>query len=1007
VANFRLGSVEGIVTSNIQGAERERMSDTSDGVTLPFSLHRNPGVTCSQKLSSSYAGSQENDDEVIIEDEIINQKLSVDGVTRGKSSVFESEKSSVDDIMVISHTNIPPRISPSAAARIKREVRRAYLERHKKRCVESSEYSYKRDKMKHSVRVPNLSAFNDTTSKAVECLPIQNKSQHRHNNTDISGNVDKSAALCKSSTFSSKHGNIVSRTEVSKPENKPVVSLNTVRTLADRWLTVEGTSISVKSANEDILPISEKNNRGNSTIMCKNEMSPAAASYRQTESTLPLVDCEILECKITHHKSKNADACTATCENLIPVTTNSGIVSGLSSAAPKVSVESESSKNVVFSRMPSDVRNQPEFSSGCKISLSRSKTSQSKIENKVVTHPRTDSNMVKQCALSSEHLQVSLSKVNTKKTDVREDKRVIKASGNSCSQNVVCPLSHLKTDNDVHSVQVENVSSIQPCISDPKHSAVLQSKSLLEVSTSMHESNKSSIDCNVVEQRPAANLNQEKSSSPHVTDVTNIKCLMSRVKKPSPVTVTIERESDTLISTVRSTLPSHQEAKIVRGPAERCEPLNSINSSVHMRGESVKCNLLKSSEVFLTSSSEKQVSVLPGNMHNYSLERGKETCNEEPPSSTKKVESVNKLHNYISLLFLDTERQENKTWRLSSDEGQKTKFTSIKEDMLVQNQNVVAEIRQSSSHTISTPCKANTSTTHEQIVHISLCSDVESKSKEACRSPEVKEKKTSDCTARNNNIFDVQNSTTPGSPSGSSVTCTRNSATIHTQSPTGLCNTPGKDFMQPAATISEAQVTHSQSQSFKLSYEISQHPRRFCRNAFDVLMTAQKNSRKKTPSKRLSRFSPIKCVVTNQSPRSWRYRTVSPNKAKASKALNFESGGTEKKSGSLPSRNSENQSSMSEVSYSDEYVANFEAIIAEVFKDRDLLSLLSEEEVTIVTSFWKLENQVKKLYVRMLGRKYTWHRVSDIKYDEIHVPAAFAELEVSGFVTSGLYKVCN
>jgi hypothetical protein len=39
----------------------------------------------------------------------------------------------------------------------------------------------------------------------------------------------------------------------------------------------------------------------------------------------------------------------------------------------------------------------------------------------------------------------------------------------------------------------------------------------------------------------------------------------------------------------------------------------------------------------------------------------------------------------------------------------------------------------------------------------------------------------------------------------------------------------------------------------------------------------------------------------------------------------------------------------------------------------------------------------------MLSRKYTWHRVSDIKYDDINVPAAFIELELLGLITSGMY----
>jgi heme oxygenase len=69
-----------------------------------------------------------------------------------------------------------------------------------------------------------------------------------------------------------------------------------------------------------------------------------------------------------------------------------------------------------------------------------------------------------------------------------------------------------------------------------------------------------------------------------------------------------------------------------------------------------------------------------------------------------------------------------------------------------------------------------------------------------------------------------------------------------------------------------------------------------------------------------------------------------------------------------------------------------------------MLSVLREEEVNVVTSFCHLEHQVKELYIRMLSRKYAWHRVLDIKYDDIDVPAAFTVLEISGLITSGMYN---
>jgi hypothetical protein len=122
----------------------------------------------------------------------------------------------------------------------------------------------------------------------------------------------------------------------------------------------------------------------------------------------------------------------------------------------------------------------------------------------------------------------------------------------------------------------------------------------------------------------------------------------------------------------------------------------------------------------------------------------------------------------------------------------------------------------------------------------------------------------------------------------------------------------------------------------------------------------------------------------------------------AKRVLKFGSFDTKKKLGSF--EQPENQSSVPDLFYKREFVSYFELIIGEVVKDKDMLSVLSEEEVNVVTNFWKLEQQVKKLYIRMLSRKYTWHRVSDIKYDDIDVPAAFTELEISGLITSGMYN---
>ena len=91
----------------------------------------------------------------------------------------------------------------------------------------------------------------------------------------------------------------------------------------------------------------------------------------------------------------------------------------------------------------------------------------------------------------------------------------------------------------------------------------------------------------------------------------------------------------------------------------------------------------------------------------------------------------------------------------------------------------------------------------------------------------------------------------------------------------------------------------------------------------------------------------------------------------ATRALKFDSCDTKKKLGSLAQP--ETQSSVPELSYKRECVPYFELIISEVLKSKNMLSVLNEEDLNVVTSFWKLEHQVKKFNIRMFSRIYTWY----------------------------------
>jgi hypothetical protein len=298
---------------------------------------------------------------------------------------------------------------------------------------------------------------------------------------------------------------------------------------------------------------------------------------------------------------------------------------------------------------------------------------------------------------------------------------------------------------------------------------------------------------------------------------------------------------------------------------------------------------------------------------------------------------------------------------------------------------------------ISIACEESPSIEYEHIAcGAPLCSSVENGGKEIFLSPEIKRKKISDCTVRKSAESVLHNLEILGSSSGSSVTCMGSTGDTSKQSSILLFNTAGEDFVEPTVTVSELDIAQPQSQNLKLSHAISQHPRKYSlikSNSFERLMAGHKTPRKRSPSKKLSKSSPIRYVRNNRSP----FKQMNGH-ASANRVLKFDSCDTKKKLGSLAQP--DNQSTVPDLSYKRECVSYFESIIADILKDKDMLSVLSEEEVNVVTGFWKLEHQVKKLYIRMLSRKYTWHRVSDIKYDDINVPAAFTELELSGLITS-------
>jgi hypothetical protein len=938
-----------------------RKSDISDGVTLPINLRKSSGVICSEKLST-HAGSVENEKEdvMIIEDGTKSQDTPVGGASRGNMSVFQSKKETLahasedlvrkkcsdDDITVIKHIITSPRISLSDAKRIKRDVRKLYRERYKKLCAESSESGECTQSKVDSAatRLSSLSSGNSITAKADMGVPIQNEGQHRRNDTGISCNIYQNAVLSGNTTvLSAKNAKILTRSELSKVQNKPEVVLNTVRGLTNRETAGEDSSIELKNT-ENILLISEKNNTNSSTTVCESEMFQAASLYRRNKLTLPSADCEVSEGKVMHTENKKTGSCSVTNKNVMPVTTPSGLMAILPSGALECQVDRDPFENFASSKISLCVRRQHAFSSGHKMSLSRPMPLQKKNSNKDIIPGQTDSFMKRQCELSSEHSVVSPSQV--------------------CA-SVLPHGSTFETGNTLDNKRPPPPGAKVESIANKLHyyMAILCSGS------------------DSKEKEPCHHLSDEGQHTGFTSTNTNIlvqnKKVVSETGHDQSLSVSVACKESTSTT-------SRQAAHV--------SPLCS-------NGESKGKEIGLSPEVKRTKTSDStarhhSVSVLHDLEVPVSLPGSLVPCVGNTPPTQKPNSAF--LSSTAEQHYMEPAVTVRK---LETTQPQPCTTSSIHTEPAVTIRKLgTAQLQSCTTSGSPVACKESTSTECEQIAcGATLCSSVESKAKEICTSPESKRRKISDCTVRKSTESVPNKLEVPVSSCGSSAACVGSTDNTYKQTSTVLCNIAGED-VDRTVTVSELDVAQPQSQNFKLSREISQHPRKYSLiNSFEILLAGHKTPQKKSPSKKLSKSSPINYVRNNRSPYKRMYGSTSANRA-----LKFDGCHTEKKLGSLAEP--ENQSSVPELFFKKECVSYFEIIIAEVLEDKDMSLVLSEEDVKVVNRFRKLEYQEKKLYIRMLSRKYTWHRVSDIKYDDINVPAAFTELEISGLITSGMYN---
>jgi len=110
----------------------------------------------------------------------------------------------------------------------------------------------------------------------------------------------------------------------------------------------------------------------------------------------------------------------------------------------------------------------------------------------------------------------------------------------------------------------------------------------------------------------------------------------------------------------------------------------------------------------------------------------------------------------------------------------------------------MAQFQSCTTSSISIACKESTSIECEHSVFgAPLCSSLENRGKEICLSPEIKQKKTSDCTVRKSTEPVLHKLEVPGSSSGSSVACVGSTGNTYKQSSTLLYNTAHEDFVGP------------------------------------------------------------------------------------------------------------------------------------------------------------------------------------------------------------------
>ncbi|XP_063220877.1 fanconi-associated nuclease 1-like [Bacillus rossius redtenbacheri] len=183
------------------------------------------------------------------------------------------------------------------------------------------------------------------------------------------------------------------------------------------------------------------------------------------------------------------------------------------------------------------------------------------------------------------------------------------------------------------------------------------------------------------------------------------------------------------------------------------------------------------------------------------------------------------------------------------------------------------------------------------------------------------------------------------------------------------------------------QVTPSKSIMFqKLSPQLKAHPRKF--------LSPSPGSSGKATGSRTKTLHVKRSPLKYSGRKNYSRMTVnSPAKGKVKKLLNFDG---QKRNDQAET--GDVSASLVSLTMDDIYCKSFKLILNKILP---CFLLFSELELQTIVNFMKLSSVAQRLYIRMFSRKYCWHRVSEVSYENISTDLApiVNELEFHDFVT--------